>query len=199
MATDDGVFAKKQQALLNSLGRLVKASQFLNSSDVQFLKASSPAVSSTLDATSDALVSALSQTNSYSSLSAVSNRCNKTNSAPSSLCEDDLTDKFDIIVDVVDNLLEKTVRSSSKPCCFTLHRICLDLFKKPPKNALETRIGSAASKQQDPVSKTTHTPRTHGISRPQLSFMDKLIIQPTPFFPRITSKPNRSSSQTGHQ
>ncbi|KAH6573254.1 hypothetical protein BASA50_009528 [Batrachochytrium salamandrivorans] len=177
MATDDGVFAKKQQALLNSLGRLVKASQFLNSSDVQFLKASSPAVSSTLDATSDALLSALSQTNSYSSLSAVSNRCNKTNSAPSSLCEDDLTDKFDIIVDVVDNLLEKT-------------DICLDLFKKPPKNALETRIGSAASKQQDSVSKTTHTPRTHGIIRPQLSFLDKIDNTATPFFPRITSKPN---------
>ncbi|KAG0276068.1 exosome nuclease subunit [Linnemannia exigua] len=91
---------------------------------------------------------------------------------------DDMKDRFDIVVDVVDNMLEKV-------------DVVMDEMKAPRKK------GGAAIAQSAPVIALAKTNKleyklihAQNIARPQLRFPDPVDNSSTPFVRKITYKPN---------
>ncbi|EGF78021.1 hypothetical protein BATDEDRAFT_27210 [Batrachochytrium dendrobatidis JAM81] len=177
MGSDNEDFAKKQQDLLSSLARLTKASQFVNPADVMFLRSSSNSIANSIDATSNALLSALKQTTAYARLSALPSEDDPMHAKKPQLSGEDVIDRFDLIVDVIDDLLEKT-------------DVYLDTLKKTPKSILESASNTISTNPSGNSTSSFALPKAYGNHRPQLGFQDKIDNSFAPFIPRIQYKPH---------
>ncbi|KAL2919654.1 exosome nuclease subunit [Polyrhizophydium stewartii] len=174
-AADD--FAAWQQGLLRSLAKLSNAAQFVSANEVLFLKSSSSETARSIDDTSDSLLATLARLTAYAGMSAAS--AGEAASLPA-IDADSLTDRFDAIVDVVDNLLEKT-------------DVLLDSQRKPAgKLAPSVQVAPGAPAATPGAAQAKHraAPGPHAILRPQLHFLDKVDNSYAPFVPKITFKPN---------
>ncbi|KAI8922750.1 ribonuclease H-like domain-containing protein [Entophlyctis helioformis] len=182
-----------REQLLASLARLSKASQFLNPSELAFIKSSSRDVAQAVDAVHDALFASLSLLKPYASYSSAAAAAASSSSASSSssaaaalsakgrqalhaLRPDDVTDHFDVLTDIVDNLLEKA-------------DILMDSFAKPSKAGIRGSINAPAASSKSSGSSAAQLPSSH-MSRPQSRFEAKVDNANTPFVPIIKYKPN---------
>eukprot|EP00842_Homolaphlyctis_polyrhiza_P005316 jgi/Hompol1/5786/HPOL_004698-RA len=176
-----------QQKLLTALASLTKSAAFISASEVAFIKSSVPAAGRSLDAATETLFSMISQAYAYGCMPPAKDYSNYMANAEQLLHPDDLVDRFGVVSDVVDNLLEKadTFIDSHFQSRKKNHGLVVN-----PKSLVARQhqtqqqgVSSFASSKKQPHSGS-------GIAKPQLLFADEIDNSNTPFVPKITFKYN---------
>ena len=103
--------SEDQKPVLKALMALTKASQFMNASDLAFIRSTSSELDETIDNSANKLLTLLTRMKAYVStgLEDMAKRNQPMLSA------EDVIDHYSILSDVVDNLLEKVVSLFSNP------------------------------------------------------------------------------------
>ncbi|KAI1310556.1 exosome nuclease subunit [Mortierella claussenii] len=170
MATNSIVadFEAWQTALFSALVKATKAANAIPAGDVNFYRTLDRSFAADMDDASTATLDLCNGLLQQAGGSAVEELKDA----------DDMTDRFDIITDVVDNMLEKV-------------DVAIDEMKSPRKK------GSAVIPQSAPVVALAKTDKleyklihAQNIARPQLRFPDPVDNSQSPFIRKITYKPN---------
>ncbi|KAI8819182.1 ribonuclease H-like domain-containing protein [Fimicolochytrium jonesii] len=170
-------FEDYQTHLFTALVGVTKASQFLQPNELGFYKASVEGFDESLTNAGDQLLEACNRLLKHSTSKAVptSDRVRPFEDA------DDVTDRFAAVVDTVDHLLEKADMN--------LDKVTGRIKKNAPGNVpgQSAPVIMQVQTKQNTFRKVVHA---QNISRPQLSFEDKVDNSNTPFVRKITQKPN---------
>ncbi|KAJ3166322.1 exosome nuclease subunit [Geranomyces variabilis] len=164
-----------QKDLFSALGATTKAAQFLAPGELSFYKATADGFEKSLAQTSTSILALCNKLLGYAVAGSGS-----VDAAPPFEDSDDVTDRFHMVVDASDNLLEKA-------------DVCLDLVTGRTKVASDAGLkqGAAVIMQVASKNKTTrNVVHAQNIVRPQLSFEDKVDNSNSPWRPKIREKPN---------
>ncbi|KAI8588004.1 ribonuclease H-like domain-containing protein, partial [Geranomyces variabilis] len=168
-------FEQYQKDLFSALGATTKAAQFLAPGELSFYKATADGFEKSLAQTSTSILALCNKLLGYAVAGSGS-----VDAAPPFEDSDDVTDRFHMVVDASDNLLEKA-------------DVCLDLVTGRTKVASDAGLkqGAAVIMQVASKNKTTrNVVHAQNIVRPQLSFEDKVDNSNSPWRPKIREKPN---------
>ncbi|KAJ3085753.1 Exosome component 10 [Quaeritorhiza haematococci] len=167
--------------LFNALVQLTKATANLNPSDLPFYKSTSSSFGKELPKTAQQILGLCNDLLLYTDVEAGGSASIDTHNAPFYEDVDDVTDNFDGVVDVLDNLLEKT-------------DVCLDEITGRKRKEDSTVFSQSAPmlivQQAGAGNSERKYIHAHNILRPQLKFEDRLDNGNTPFVRKITYKPN---------
>ncbi|KAJ3156103.1 exosome nuclease subunit [Geranomyces michiganensis] len=168
-------FENYQKDLFSALGATTKAAQFLAPGELSFYKATADGFEKSLAQTSTSILALCNQLLGYAVTGSAS-----TEAVPPFEDSDDVTDRFHLVVDASDNLLEKA-------------DVCLDLVTGRTKVNAEAGMKQSAAVIMQVASKnrtTRNVVHAQNIVRPQLSFEDKVDNSYSPWRPKIREKPN---------
>ncbi|RKO89706.1 NUC016 domain-containing protein [Blyttiomyces helicus] len=184
LSLDPDNFADYQNTLFEALMDTTRATQFLNPAELDFYKASSPGFDSRLQNAGDRILVLCNKLIAHAADSSASGRRALAKRDAAGFGNDeDLVERFDEVVDVVDNLLEMADVNLDE----VTGRLLKTAPKLPPTQS--AMVLQVASRSGGPRS-SVNVIHSANIQRPQLHFEDRIDNSNRPFVRRITHKPN---------